>query len=44
VPSGNLPKPSLVGAKTVKGPGELKVSAKSPATTAATRVDRSSTD
>jgi len=44
VPAGSAAKPSLVGAKTVKGPGELKVSAKSPATTAVTKVDKSSTD
>merc|ERR1712072_1497468 len=44
VPAGSAAKASLVGAKTVNGPGELKVSAKSPATTAATRVDKSLTD
>merc|ERR1719443_1920866 len=44
VPAGSAAKPSLVGAKTVKGPGEERVSAKSAATTAATRVERSSTD
>merc|ERR1719218_110899 len=44
VPAGSAPNASLVGAKTVKGPGEDKVSAKSAATTAVTRVERSSTD
>jgi len=44
VPSGRAPKASLVGAKTVNGPGELNVSARSPATTAATNVDKLSTD
>jgi len=44
VPSGNAAKPSLVGAKTVNGPAEVNVSTKSPATTAATRVERSGTD
>merc|ERR550532_3129871 len=44
VPAGSAPKASLVGANTVKGPGELSVSTRSPATTAATRVERSSTD
>merc|ERR1712039_968926 len=44
VPSGRAPKASLVGANTVNGPGELRVSTRSPATTAATRVERSSTD
>jgi len=44
VPAGSAPKASLVGANTVKGPGELRVSTRSPATTAATRVERSSTD
>merc|ERR1719469_189320 len=44
VPSGKAAKPSLVGAKTVNGPAEVNVSTKSPATTAATRVERSGTD
>merc|ERR1712151_35615 len=44
VPAGSAPKASLVGANTVKCPGELRVSTRSPATTAATKVDRSSTD
>merc|ERR1739848_778938 len=44
VPSGRAPKASLVGANTVNGPGELRVSARSPATTAATKVDKLSTD
>merc|ERR1711924_247722 len=35
---------SLVGAKTVNGPGELNVATKSAATTAATSVLKSSTD
>jgi len=40
----SAPKASFVGAKTVKGPAELRVSARSPATTAATKVDRAGTD
>merc|ERR1712100_919954 len=44
VPAGRAPKASLVGANTVNGPGEDNVSAKSAATTAVTRVERSSTD
>merc|ERR1712048_667920 len=44
VPAGSAAKASLVGANTVKGPGELRVSTRSPATTAATKVERSSTD
>merc|ERR1712153_254393 len=43
-PAGSAAKASFVGAKTVKGPGELRVSARSPATTAATKVDRAGTD
>ena len=38
VPAGSLAKASLVGAKTVKGPGELSVSTRPAALTAATRV------
>jgi len=44
VPCGRASKAALVGANTVNGPGELSVSARSPATTAATRVERLSTD
>jgi len=44
VPSGRAANASLVGAKTVKGPGELRVSTKSPATTAATKVLKLATD
>jgi len=44
VPAGNAAKAASFGAKTVKLPGELNVSASSPATTAATRVDKLSTD
>merc|ERR1719326_2579398 len=44
VPAGRAPNASLVGANTVKGPGDDNVSAKSAATTAVTRVERSSTD
>jgi len=44
LPSGRGAKASLVGAKTVKGPGELKVSTKSSATTAATQVLKITTD
>ena len=40
VPSGNLLKPSLVGAKTVNGPSEESASTNSPACTAATNVEK----
>src|ERR1019366_942967 len=38
VPDGNLSKASLVGAKTVNGPGPSRVSTRPAALTAATRV------
>jgi len=38
---GSLAKASLVGAKTVKGPGPLRVSTSLPALRAVTRVERS---
>ena len=38
-PAGSAPKASFVGAKTVRGPAELGVSARSSATTAATTSD-----
>src|SRR6202035_3623953 len=38
VPAGSLAKASSVGAKTVNGPGLLRVSTRPPALTAATRV------
>merc|ERR1712019_267421 len=44
VPAGNAANAEFTGAKTVNGPGELSVSTKSPATTAATSVLKSSTD
>ena len=40
VPSGNLLKPSLVGAKTVNGPSDESASTNSPACTAATKVEK----
>merc|ERR1711957_218887 len=44
VPAGSAANPSFVGANTVNGPAELSVSTKSPATTAATKVEGSLTD
>src|SRR4028118_1335080 len=41
VPAGSLAKAALVGAKTVKGPLPLSVSARPAAWTAATRVEKS---
>ena len=44
VPAGRAANASLVGAKTVKGPGELRVATKSAATIVATKVLRLLTD